>query len=100
MLWKTFLATLMLAHAMPPLDENPKAGHRHKVVILGGGVAGITAARELYRAGIDDFIIIEARDELGGRLRSTHLGNLTLELGANWIEGLRSGQSLIITTVH
>lgn len=65
----------------------------HKVLILGGGVTGVLAARTLHNAGVDDFLIIEARDELGGRLKSTTLDNgLTVELGANWIEGIHSGE--------
>lgn len=41
---------------------------RTKVAILGGGVAGISAARNLTANGIDDFVIVEARDILGGML--------------------------------
>lgn len=40
---------------------------RTKVAILGGGVSGINAARNLTAAGIEDFVIIEARDTLGGK---------------------------------
>ncbi|KAK0185046.1 amine oxidase [Armillaria mellea] len=57
------------------------------VLILGGGVAGIIAAKTLHEAGIDDFIIIEAQGELGGRMKSHHFGGKTVELGANWIHG-------------
>ena len=44
------------------------------VLILGGGVSGIIAARTLNENGITNFRIIEARGELGGRLRSTPFG--------------------------
>ncbi|KAJ6510494.1 amine oxidase [Mycena sanguinolenta] len=74
----------------PPPIEN----HR-SVLILGGGVAGIIAARTLHDQGIDDFLIVEARDELGGRLRSKQFGaddrRVTVELGANWIQGTQEG---------
>src|SRR6266702_685604 len=66
-----------------------------QVLILGGGVAGIIAARTLAAQGITDFLIVEARDELGGRMRSTTFGapnhQLTVELGANWIHGTQEG---------
>ncbi|KAI9461926.1 amine oxidase [Lactarius psammicola] len=66
-----------------------------QVLILGGGVAGIIAARTLAAQGITDFLIVEARDELGGRMRSTAFGTpdrqLTVELGANWIHGTQEG---------
>jgi monoamine oxidase len=41
-----------------------------KVLILGGGVAGVIAARTLKENGIKNFVIIEARNELGGRLQN------------------------------
>ncbi|KAH9887071.1 amine oxidase [Cubamyces lactineus] len=67
------------------------------VLILGGGVAGVIAARTLHEKGINNFTIIEARDQLGGRLTSTTFGapgkQLTLELGANWVQGTQSGDS-------
>ncbi len=60
-------------------------------------MAGIIAARTLHQRGIEDFIIIEARPELGGRLMSTIFGNpskgkiFVIETGANWIQGTQQG---------
>ena len=72
------------ASACPPKPCN-------QALILGGGVAGILAARKLTEQGITDFVIVEARDELGGRMRSTSFGapgrQVTVELGASWIQG-------------
>jgi cation diffusion facilitator CzcD-associated flavoprotein CzcO len=39
---------------------------RHEVVILGAGMSGLCMAIQLKRAGIDDFVIIEKQDGLGG----------------------------------
>ncbi|RDX40974.1 amine oxidase [Lentinus brumalis] len=65
-----------------------------KVLILGGGVAGIIAARTLHEQGIDDFIILEARNELGGRLMSRSFGvegnQWMVEVGANWVQGTQT----------
>ena len=36
------------------------------VVVIGGGFAGITAARDLKQRGFDE-LLLEARDRLGGR---------------------------------
>lgn len=41
-----------------------------RFVIVGGGLAGLYAAHELARQGIDDPVLLEARDVLGGRIQS------------------------------
>lgn len=38
---------------------------RTKVAILGAGMTGITAARTLHDNGVHDFLLVEARSELG-----------------------------------
>ena len=60
------------------------------VLILGGGIAGITAARELRRKNVTNFTLLEGMDRVGGRLRSAQVANVTVELGANWIHGISS----------
>ncbi|XP_022111706.1 polyamine oxidase-like, partial [Acanthaster planci] len=55
-----------------------------RVLILGGGAAGLQAARTLHDAGIDDFIIIEAANRLGGRVADTQFADMTVELGPTW----------------
>ncbi|KAH9856275.1 amine oxidase [Lenzites betulinus] len=61
------------------------------VLILGGGVAGVIAARTLHEKGLNNFTIVEALGQLGGRVTSTKFGaagkQVTLELGANWVQG-------------
>lgn len=55
------------------------------VVVVGAGVSGLTAARQLHRRGID-VVVLEAADRLGGRTMSetTALGS-TVDLGGQWI---------------
>jgi monoamine oxidase len=58
-----------------------------QVIVIGGGVAGVAAARDL--AGADYGVtLLEARDRLGGRIY-THFDELSvpLELGAEFIHG-------------
>ncbi|KAF4122244.1 polyamine oxidase [Geosmithia morbida] len=44
------------------------------VAILGGGMAGISAAQALHNASISDFLILEYQDRVGGRVKSTEFG--------------------------
>ncbi len=56
------------------------------VVIIGGGAAGIAAARTLHNANIK-FVLLEARDEIGGRMKTHEINGYVVEDGANFIEG-------------
>src|SRR5437868_2043758 len=59
------------------------------IVIIGAGVAGLSAAIELSRAGLR-VEIIEARERVGGRMFSRHDPTLNrpIELGAEFVHGL------------
>ena len=55
------------------------------VVVVGAGVAGLTAARHLKAAG-REVLVLEARDRVGGRTLGHSLGNgFNVELGGQWI---------------
>ncbi|MCC9604195.1 FAD-dependent oxidoreductase [Stieleria sp. JC731] len=42
---------------------------RISVTIIGGGIAGLSAAWQLQRSGIDDFVILELDSQIGGTAR-------------------------------
>lgn len=46
------------------------------------------AAATLSKHGIDDFLILEATGRIGGRLQEHHFEGYTVEIGANWVEGV------------
>lgn len=54
------------------------------VVVIGGGFAGVTAARELTRRG-HSVLLLEARDRLGGRTFYAERLGRRLELGGTWV---------------
>ena len=56
-------------------------------IIIGAGVAGLTAARLLNKQGTS-VIVLEARDRIGGRLHSEHRDGFVTDLGASWIHGI------------
>jgi monoamine oxidase len=63
---------------------NASNTERVDVVVVGGGFAGATAARELVAAGRST-VLLEARDRLGGRTWTTDFGEHTVELGGTWV---------------
>jgi monoamine oxidase len=67
------MGLLTTAAVAEPLTLQKGEGHGTKVVILGAGVAGLSAAYELGKAGYD-CTILEARDRVGGRNWSIRRG--------------------------
>lgn len=65
------------------------------VVIIGAGLAGLTAAEHVLHAGLS-CVILEARDRVGGKTWSQHVskGDGIVDLGAAWIND--SNQSRMI----
>lgn len=57
---------------------------KEKVVIVGGGIAGLTAAYLLKMKGVDA-LVLEASSRLGGRILTKKVNALSLELGATWV---------------
>ena len=47
-----------------------------KVLILGGGIAGLQAAYHLKTLGINDILLVEADDHVGGRLVAGHVAGI------------------------
>src|SRR3954471_19049730 len=58
------------------------------VVIVGGGFAGVTAARELTMRG-RSAVLLEARDRLGGRTWTADHDGHAMELGGTWVHPLQ-----------
>jgi monoamine oxidase len=62
---------------------------RGKVLVVGAGMAGLAAARELEARGVDA-IVLEARSRVGGRVWTDRSRpEAPLDLGASWIQGSR-----------
>ncbi|MGB3593726.1 MAG: FAD-dependent oxidoreductase, partial [Ornithinimicrobium sp.] len=54
------------------------------VIIIGAGLSGLIAGREVLAAGYEP-VILEANDRVGGRILTQDVGGVPLELGAQWI---------------
>ena len=75
----------------PPIPEGGAAGFDGKIIIVGAGASGLFAALSLQRMGVQDFMVLEASDHIGGRLRATPdeftsaVGGQEFDVGAEWI---------------
>lgn len=56
-------------------------------LVIGAGVAGLTAARLLSGAG-RSVVVLEARDRIGGRVWTDRTDGFVTDRGASWIHGI------------
>lgn len=69
---------------------------RHKVVIVGGGVAGLSAAWRLLKAGVDDFVLLELERTPGGTASSGTSQLVPYPWGAHYLPApMKQNQKLV-----
>ncbi len=54
------------------------------VIVVGAGLAGLSAARRLVASG-REVVVLEARDRVGGRVRGGELAGHPVEVGGTWL---------------
>jgi monoamine oxidase len=73
---------------------NDRTAHRKEtetsfdadVLVIGAGMAGLTAARALAEAGLR-VLVLEAQNRVGGRILTERVGDQVIELGAEFVHG-------------
>lgn len=67
--------------AAPRIDVTRRVG----AIVVGGGVAGLAAARALRAAGVDDSHVLELEDGAGGNSRGHTMAGMRCPLGAHYL---------------
>lgn len=77
-----------------PANDPSASNYRGKIVVVGAGVSGVSAAISLRRMGFTNVAVLEASGNAGGRLKSSRrfvgdndeeAGCCSLDVGAEWI---------------
>jgi polyamine oxidase len=63
------------------------------VVVIGAGMAGLAAAVSLRKHGFS-VVVLEARNRIGGRMRTERSLGCAVDLGASWVHGI-NGNPLV-----
>jgi monoamine oxidase len=74
---------LLRGQTLPAYDGSPV--RKVHTLIAGGGVAGLSAARELRAQGMEDFALLELESEAGGNARGAQIAGITHPLGAHYL---------------
>lgn len=69
-------------------DKKGKTAFDYDVIVIGGGYAGVTAAREHGKDGYKT-LLLEARSRLGGRTFTSTFAGQEIEYGGAWIHWLQ-----------
>jgi monoamine oxidase len=67
------------------------------VVVIGGGISGLAAAKKLKENGFT-VIVLEAQEKVGGRIRTDRSLGVAFDEGASWIHGPRGNPITSLAT--
>jgi len=92
-----------------PIDTKPHTSNDHSVLIIGAGIAGLTAAYRLRQHGVP-VRIVEAQDRVGGRMYSLRgkfpdgqvceLGGELIDSGHSHIRALAAELGIVLDDLH
>lgn len=61
-----------------------------KIIVIGAGLSGMAAATKLMDNGFNNVVILEAENRIGGRIHSVNFSNGFIDLGAQWVHGVKN----------
>lgn len=71
------------------LPNDPYQPNCPRVIVVGAGIAGLVAAHKLQTTGRFDVVVLEGSDRVGGRVYTSTFRGKKVELGAQWIHGIK-----------
>lgn len=71
-----------------------------KIVIVGAGLSGISAAAKLIENGLEDVVVLEAENRIGGRVYSTNFAGGVVDLGAQYVHGEKGNAIYELVNPH
>ncbi|KAJ6938845.1 hypothetical protein NC651_005315 [Populus alba x Populus x berolinensis] len=78
---------LQLRRGLCYSNEGRGQARSPSVIVIGGGIAGVAAARALHDASFQ-VVLLESRDRLGGRVHTDFSFGFPVDLGASWLHGV------------
>jgi monoamine oxidase len=96
---RTFLKTVAGIYLFGggSLHAAPRIQRDKTVVVIGAGMAGLAAAANLKKRGIS-VVVLEARNRIGGRMRTDRSFGCAVDLGASWVHGLNGNPLVDLVT--
>ncbi|EDX05474.1 GD24185 [Drosophila simulans] len=86
---RLYNARVLQADNIGDKQRNPDleaARQNTQIVVVGAGLAGLSAAQHLLSNGFRRTVILEATDRYGGRINTQRFGDTYCELGAKWVK--------------
>lgn len=80
MLSTAIIIFLKLQHTSDGNNVGPK-NTRYKAVIVGAGLSGYSAAAKLLENEVDEILVLEAEDRIGGRVHSIPFNGGRIDMG-------------------
>ncbi|VVC75744.1 Pseudooxynicotine oxidase [Aquicella siphonis] len=90
------MAVYSISLAYAQAARQKMAEEHQKVIIIGAGIAGLSAAKTLTDNHVP-LLVLEARNRIGGRIHTVYPWGIGLDLGASWIHGINNNPIAQIT---
>ena len=75
----------------------PRIQRDQTVLVIGAGMAGLAAAANLKKRGFT-VVVLEARNRIGGRMRTDRSLGCAVDLGASWVHGINGNPLVELAT--